>query len=345
MAASFDYKERLGTGHFGEVWRVIDTGLNAVRALKLIPPSKVLNPNNIFHEAQVLKQAEHPNVVKVEETGTLSDGRIYVAMEYLKKGSLEDEAKGSYVDLTRAQRIMVDTLRGLQHAHERQILHRDIKPANILVGKNSEGILSDFGLAIPKGVNLKALGAKDYVYILHLAPEVHNGNNYTILTDVYAAGVTLYRLVNGDRYLPAIAPADVQIACLQGKYPDRTKYRDFIPRPLKSLINRAIDLDPSKRFQSAEDMRHALEQVTIQMNWNEQRLTNGKCWTSGWDHKCYEVLRISGSDKKWTVQTRKGSCKRTLRRVNKLCHKDLTKAKAEQVSRRILQDYVLGRIK
>jgi len=94
MAASFDFKERLGAGHFGEVWRVIDTGLNAERALKLIPPSKVLNPTNIFHEAQILKEAEHPNVVRVEETGTLGDGRIYVAMEYLPKGSLEDEAKG-----------------------------------------------------------------------------------------------------------------------------------------------------------------------------------------------------------------------------------------------------------
>ena len=105
MAGGFDFRERLGAGHFGEVWLVTDTGLNAECALKLIPPTKVLNPQNFFQEAQVLKAVEHPNIVRVHETGTLSDGRLYVAMEYLPKGSLEDEAKGVYLPLTRVKRL------------------------------------------------------------------------------------------------------------------------------------------------------------------------------------------------------------------------------------------------
>lgn len=344
MAVNFDFKERLGAGHFGEVWRVIDTGLDAVRALKLIPPSKVWNPKNVFHEAQILKQVEHPNVVKVEETGTMSDGKIYVAMEYLPKGSLEDEAKGVYVPLTRAQRIMVDTLRGLHHAHEKGLLHRDIKPANILVGSNSEGKLSDFGLAIPRGVNLKALGAKDYDYILHLAPEIRFGCGYSILSDIYASGVTLYRLINGDIYLPTMPPGDIRQACIDGTYPDRNRYREFIPRPVRSVVNCAMAVEPSKRFQTAEEMRHALEQVSIRMNWNEQTLSNGAKWTAGWDHMCYEVVRTYTSNGKWFIETRKGSSKHTLRRITALCHKVLSKAKAVQITKRILQDHVLGRL-
>lgn len=344
MAVGFDIKERLGAGHFGEVWRAIDTGLEAVRALKLIPPDKVWNSNNIFHEAQILKQAEHANVVKVEETGTMDDGRIYVAMEYLSKGSLEDEAKGAYVPLTRAHRIMVDALRGLQHAHERGIVHRDIKPANILVGGNSEGKLSDFGLAVPEGEDLKALGMKDYAYVLHLAPEIHSGREYSVLSDVYAAGVTLYRLINGDIYLSPIAPADIRHACVQGKYPNRSSYREFIPRPIRSLVNRALDVDPTKRFQSAEDMRHALEQIGIFMNWHEQMLSNGTRWIAGWNYKCYEVLRVCRAKGKWSLTTRKGTSSRTLRRVRALCHDNLSKTKATQLSKRILQDHVLGRL-
>jgi serine/threonine protein kinase len=345
MAASFDFKERLGTGHFGEVWRVVDTGLNASRALKLIPPGKVWNPSNIFHEAQILKQAEHPNVVKVEETGTMSDGKIYVAMEYLPKGSLEDEAKGAYVPLTRAQRIMIDALRGLQHAHEKGIIHRDIKPANILVGSNKEGKLSDFGLAVPKSVNLKALGAKDYAYILHLAPEIHSGGKYTILSDIYAAGVTLYRLINGDMFLPSVAPDEVRQACLEGKFPDRANYREFVPRPMRMLVNRAIDVNRSRRFASAEEMRHTLEQLVIQMNWNEQALANGTRWASGWNSRCYEVVRIHEPNGKWSVETRKGGSRHSLRRVGSLCGKDLSKGKAVQLTKRVLQDHVLGRLR
>lgn len=344
MAANFDFKERLGAGHFGEVWKVIDTGLNAVRALKLIPPSKIWNPSNIFHEAQILKQAEHPNVVKVEETGTMTDGKIYVAMEYLPKGSLKDEAKGTYVPLTRAQRIMVDALRGLQHAHEQNLLHRDIKPANILVGSCTEGKLSDFGLAVPKGTNLKVLGAKDYAYVLHLAPEVHSGKEHTVRSDIYAVGVTLYRLVNGDMYLPSISPAEVRQACIDGKYPDRSRYREFIPRPVRTLINRAMDVDPSRRFESAEQMRHALEQLVIKMNWCEQTLSNGMRWAAGWDKKCYEIVRTRDTKGKWTIKMKKGSSKHNLRKVTRSCHSGLAKTKAVQITKRILQDHVLGRL-
>jgi len=91
MSAGFDFKKRLGSGYFGEVWYVIDTGLQCERAVKLIPPDKVINQKNFYQEAQVLKAAEHPNIVTVFETGEMDDGRIYVAMEYLENGSLEDD--------------------------------------------------------------------------------------------------------------------------------------------------------------------------------------------------------------------------------------------------------------
>jgi serine/threonine protein kinase len=204
MAATFDFIRRLGSGHFGEVWLATDTGLGVQRAVKLIRPDKIINPSNFFHEAQLLKMAEHPSIVRVEETGTLSDDTIYVAMGYLSKGSLEDEAKGAYVALSRAKRLMVDVLRGLEYAHSKGIIHRDIKPANILIGDALQGKLSDFGLAITKESISKSIGVKDYAYIIHLAPEINTINDYSVASDIFACGVTLYRLVNGDSYLPRL---------------------------------------------------------------------------------------------------------------------------------------------
>jgi serine/threonine-protein kinase len=275
----------------------------------------------------------------------MADGRIYIAMEYLPKGSLEDEAKGAYVELTRAHRIMIDALRGLQHAHERGILRCDIKPANIMIGNSNEGTLSDFGLAIPAGVDFQSLGVKDYAYVIHLAPEVIRHRKYTVQSDIYAAGVTMYRLVNGDSYLPTIDPLTRRQAIIDGEYPDRSRYREFVPRPLRTFINRAMDPLMGRRFKSAEEMRHALERITLQMNWRESMTTIGMRWVCGRDKKCYEVTRSACKENTWSVVYRKGSSKHDLRRVTPLCGKGLSKAKAEQITRRILQDGVLGRLK
>ena len=341
MAIGFDLQRRLGQGHFGEVWLATDVGLNVERAVKLIPPDKIPDPTNFFREAQTLKAAEHPNVVRVSDTGRFEDGRTYVAMEYLPKGSVEDEASGAYVDLTRAKRLMIDMLRGLEHAHNEGILHRDIKPANVLIGRNNEGKLSDFGLALPMGVDPKASGIKDYLYRIHVPPEVHAGGKYGIPGEIYACGVTLYRLVNGDNYLPPPGP-DVEKLVAAGEFPDRSKYREFVPRQIRTIINRAMNVDPSKRYQSAREMRRAVEQMTAEMNWKEKKLQNGLRWSSGWDNQAYELKREQQPARSWSVELRKGRNKKKLRRITKHCHVGLTKAEAERKSRQILQSFVSG---
>lgn len=344
MAASFDYIERLGAGHFGEVWRVVDTALGAERALKIIAPTKVLNPSNFFHEAQMLKAVEHPNVVKVEEAGTFDDGRIYVAMEYLAKKSLEDEAKGAYIELTRAKRLVIDVLRGLEHAHNCGILHRDIKPANILIGAASEGKLSDFGLAVPAGLNLKALGVKEYGYVLHTAPEVFDGKPHSVASDIYACGVTLYRVINGDTHFVPPSPLELKDRVQAGQFPDRSLYRAFIPLSLRRVVDRAIAVDPSKRFLSAAAMRRSLEAITLEKNWKERVLTNGIEWICGWDNRCYEVQLTTSAPKTFDVTVRIGPSKNSLRRKTSLCRYGLSERNAQRFARRTLQDFVLGKL-
>ncbi len=343
MSAGFNFKERLGAGHFGEVWLAEDTGLRQDVALKLIQPSKLPNSKNFFQEAQLLKGAEHPNVVKVYETGPLNDGRIYVSMEYLPSGSLEDEAKGRYVELTRAKRIMIDVLRGLEHAHSKGILHRDIKPANILIGNNKEGKLSDFGQAVPKNINPALLGAKDYAYILHLAPEVHGGKPFSIQTDIFACGMTIYRLVNGDMYLPSLPAQDVIKASIAGKYPDRAVHRNFVPRAWRSFISKALALSLKERFRSAEEMRHALERLPAAVNWQERLLPDGMRWATGLVQACWVVEKTRDSAGRWCVEVRKGRNKNNLGRVLALCKYGLVESRADQFSRKVLQGFVTGK--
>ena len=325
------------------MWLVIETGLDLLCAVKHIPPEKVINQGNFFHEAQMLKKAEHPNIIKVYDTGVLSDGRIYVSMEYLPKGSLEDETKGGFVKLSRAKEVMIDVLRGLEHAHLKEIVHRDIKPANILIGKHGEGVLSDFGLALPdiKTINLASL--KTYQYLLHLAPEVNDFHEQTVLSDIYACGITLYRLVNGDIYLPKVSPSDARLLAKRGKFPDRNKYREFVPRQLKLVINKATNLEPAKRFQSACEMRRALEQISIQTDWEETKLSTGYRWRGKKGDLHFEIMRsISPQNGMITVATRKGKIITKLSKVNSLSKEFFSNDQAITFCKQVLQQITVG---
>lgn len=344
MTVSFDFKKRLGSGYFGEVWHAIDTGLNAECALKCIPKDKVINQDNFFQEAQVLKAAEHANIVRVKDTGELADGRIYVAMEYLKHGSLEDEASGGLIKLSRARELMIDLLRGLQYAHSQSIVHRDIKPANILIGDAMEGKLSDFGLALPDFSKLNLSSVKQYQYILHLAPEVAKFTDYDFLSDIYACGVTFYRLVNGDSYLPAVAPSVARSMALAGNFPDRNKYRSFIPRGFRQVINTALNVDPLSRYQSAEEMRRAIERLVVCIDWEEDIVSSGTRWR-GENSKAHEVLLYEdASSKSWGIEVKRGRSHSALRRVTEACKAGMKHAEALKFASKLMQDHVIGKV-
>lgn len=343
MTVSFDFKKRLGSGYFGEVWHAIDTGLNAECALKCIPKDKVINQDNFFQEAQVLKAAEHANIVQVKDTGELSDGRIYVAMEYLKYGSLEDEARGGIIKLSRARQIMIDLLRGLQYAHSQKIVHRDIKPANILIGDAREGKLSDFGLALPEFSKLNLSSVKQYQYMLHLAPEVAAFTDYDFLSDIYSCGVTFYRLVNGDSYLPSVTPSMARTMAQSGHFPDRNKYRAFIPKSFRQVINTALNVDPLARYQSAEEMRRAIERLVAYIDWEEDIVSGGIRWR-GESNRAHEVLLYEDvSSKTWGVEIKKGQTYSSLRRVTAQCKSGLKHAQAFNFASKTMQNYVTGK--
>jgi eukaryotic-like serine/threonine-protein kinase len=345
MLDKFEDIRRLGAGYFGEVWLARDTTLNREVALKLIPSDKVIDKSNFFREAQTLSQAQHPNIIDVLESGTLTDGRIYLAMRYLAKGSIEDEVSGSYMPMSRARRLMADVLRGLEWAHSKGIIHRDIKPGNILVGPAKEGVLSDFGLAIPANTSIKALGLKEYAYFTHRAPETFSTNQFDVLTDIYAAGITLYRLVNGDAYFPLTSQAEIIKGILAGRFPDRTKYRSFIPIPFKKVINKAMAVDPGERYPTAASFRHALEGLVVRMNWRERTRRRGKRWIAYWDDNTPRYLvDLSEDTDGWSIITKKGNNPAKLRKLTDYCFYKMNEKKAEAKVCKVLQDIVQGKI-
>jgi serine/threonine protein kinase len=257
----------LGNGHFGFVYQAYDPLLKADRAIKLI---EVANPRKFVEavkEAQTLEVCRHKHIVDIKEVDIfVYEGTpyVYIAMEYLAKGSIQKHLENRFISIQESLKIVSEALLGLEHAHNNNVLHRDIKPGNILFGDNGEAKLSDFGLALDYHVDPSdTMGYKP-----HQPLEVIDGNPMCKLSDIYAMGITLYRLINN---APDIAfnfstEAEWRAAVKGSKYPDR-KYLPHVPKKIKTIINKAINNNPDKRYQSASDFRQALEKSVLSIDW------------------------------------------------------------------------------
>jgi len=165
-------------------------------------------------------------------------------------------------------------LRALEHAHGQGFIHRDIKPNNILLNKHRRAVLTDFGLSSKIDELEKA---PKYRYRYHIAPEVLIGKEKeNFRTDLYALGVTIHRLVNGDPdWLEAIEPGVLFKNIVKGEYPERTTYRPDISASLVKIINKTLNINPLKRYQSAKEMLKEIERKAIfKYDWKK----NEGCW-------------------------------------------------------------------
>ena len=265
---------------------------------------------------------KHENVIEITDAGTTEDGELYIAMEYYPEGSISDKTKGGIVPLIYALKLSADICRGLEYAHALGYIHRDIKPANIIIDNQGNARLSDFGLA----TKVKLDGtASPYGYLGHLAPEVITDDFTDARTDIYALGVTMYRMVNGDAYLPmTIDPDDLLEMIKEGTFPNRNHYRPFIPTAIRTIINKALSLNPDDRFQNASDLRHAFERITLHASWLPRTVPNGTEWTCQVGNIEYLAQAMRQGKGCFDFSLHKGSVGKTKRLVkaeNQSCEK------------------------
>lgn len=335
--AEYERIKRLGAGNFGEVWLVFDQALAVRRAVKYIPPSRISDPTDFYKEPQTLMALRHDNIVEVQDAGKTPDGTLYVAMEYLPKGSVDRIFNGAPIPMRTAFKILEDISWAVEYAHQRGYIHRDIKPGNILLTGEWKAKLSDFGLAtnIPRGGT-----ASPYGYLTHVAPEVLRTGRTSKASDIYAIGVTAYRLINGDGFLPEISEHDeIQDLILSGKYPDRNHYRPCVPSKIKRIINRCMDVDPIRRFQSAADFRKALEGISIFCDWRFKRRKRMSFYYTKIGSAKIKVA-ILPKKEKFDIETTKEVIKGQSRRIINDCRSNLTVVQMKKAIRLILQRYV-----
>ncbi len=336
--ADYEKLRRLGAGNFGEVWLVHDRALAVQRAVKYVPKSRISDPTDFYKEPQTLMDLRHDNIVAVQDAGRTPDGTLYVAMEYLPRGSVEDNFKGSPVPLSVAAKILQDICWAIEYAHQRGYIHRDIKPANILLTREGTAKLSDFGLAtrVPRGGT-----ASPYGYLTHVAPEVLTTGKTSKASDMYALGVTAYRLINGDGYLPDFADvSDIQDMILAGQYPDRERYRPCIPRQIQRIVNKCMATRVSDRFQSAAGFRKAIEQVKIHCDWRLRRKRRTLIYTAQIVNAKLKIVVSPAEGGRFDIVATKKIGNGQERRVSRDCSAGLTLVQMKKTLRQILPRYV-----
>ncbi|MGR6031075.1 serine/threonine-protein kinase [Rhodococcus erythropolis] len=272
MVAPFRRIKHLGNGFYGSVELEYDEGLNRPCAAKYITHAAFSEAD--FTEAQAMELGKHDNVVSVFSTD-VENGTPVIRMEYMEDGSVADRYKQDAAPVRDAVLIVEAACRGIAHIHTVGLLHRDIKPANLLLDRTHIVKVSDFGLACEK---VEPEGGSGFPYFPHLPPESINDGTRTVTTvqgDVYALGLTAYRLLNSDRRVRPKLETNSAI-------PAADAWMPYIHRSLRTAVSKALHPDPAKRIQSASDFRHALEKTRPQVNWrsftNNSHLNSRHAW-------------------------------------------------------------------
>jgi eukaryotic-like serine/threonine-protein kinase len=243
----------IGEGGMGEVFKARDTRLDRVVALKI---SKSEFTERFEREAKAISSLNHPNICTLYDVGP-----NYLVMEYIEGAPL----KGP-LPLDDALKYAVQICDALDAAHKKGITHRDLKPANILVTKQGVKLL-DFGLAkIDKPIAVEqetvtmALTSQGQILgtLLYMSPEQLQGKEADARSDIFSFGCVLYEMLTGRRAFEGSSAASTIAAILERPSPS---IAGLAPEALDRVLNRCLEKDPDRRWQSASDLKWALENL------------------------------------------------------------------------------------
>ncbi len=311
----------LGSGFFGDVYEAIDS-LGEKVAVKLLrqapgesPPDFKARELGLLREASRLLDARHENVVRIKDVVRhRPTGRVLLVAEHCPGGSLEGIYRSGPTPLRAVRDLSTQIALGLQAIHSRGMLHRDIKPANVLLGASGEAKLSDFGLV----TNNLILGyASDQGYLDHLAPEVYTTLATSVKTDVWAFGMTVYRLLHGHTwYLEATQLGPPGTLIPKGGFAGSLKWIPHVPNAWRRLVRKCMHDDSQRRFQSAESLLEGLAGLPVEPEWSCTVTPADVKWERPHKGRTIQVTwtRLSPRRHTWLAESRGPTGSRVLRR-------------------------------
>lgn len=262
--AHYKITAKLGEGGMGEVFLATDTKLDRQVALKFLPTSLQADPESrerLLREARAASKLNHKNILTIYAVES-AEGRDFIVMEYVDGKSLKELIDGREpIPLDQVLRLGLQVCDGLSAAHEHGIVHRDIKPANILLTSKGQVKITDFGLATWRGAAQLTKEGTTVGTAAYMSPEQIQGKKVDPRSDLFSLGVMLYEMIASRRPFAGDHDAAISYAIMNDIPEPLARFKSGLNPALEQLIGRALEKDPSTRYQTATDMLAELKRI------------------------------------------------------------------------------------
>ncbi len=260
-----DYEiiREIARGGMGVVFQARQVSLNRPVALKMILAGQLANETDVkrfYTEAEAAANLDHPGIVPIYEVGQ-HEGQHYFSMGFVEGQSLSQRLAEGPLPPREAADLMAKVAEAIEFAHGHGVIHRDLKPANILLDKNGNPRVTDFGLAKKLEADSGLTGSGQIMGTpSYMPPEQAGGKRGEVgpLADVYALGATLYALVTGRPPFQAATPMDTVIQVVSDEPVPPRRLNASIPLDMETICLKCLEKEPARRYASAAALAQEL---------------------------------------------------------------------------------------
>jgi serine/threonine protein kinase len=266
----YEIQKVLGRGGFGVVYLAYDEQLKRLVAIKVPHAELILQPEDAeayLAEARTVANLDHPAIVPVHDVGSTEKCPCYIVSKYIDGTDLATKLKTTRLKYRDAADLVATVAEAIHYAHKKGLVHRDIKPGNILIDRNGQPHVVDFGLALREeniGEGPKYAGTPSY-----MSPEQARGEGHRVdgRSDIFSLGVVLYQLLAGRRPFTGETRTELLEQVTNREAKPLRQYDEKLPKELARICHKAMAKRATERYSSAfdlsEDLRLFLSELTV----------------------------------------------------------------------------------